>query len=372
MSKQDFMTRQLVAERGHFLELNVDIPSIESTEVGVHRIFSTRTGWPRPRGPLSAAVISALQREPGSLGSTPPIGYVDPLSDDDFGLALYLCYEVHYRGSRVDEWEWDPDLIRFRGDLEQTFALRLREEIGHALPRFPFETPTALDELIRGSAGPSLSSYLSDSGTRQELQEFCIHRSAYQLKEADPHTFCIPRLTGVAKAAMVEIQYDEYGSGDAANMHSALFADTMAALDLDSTYGAYVDVIPGVTLSTVNLVSMFGLHYRWRGASVGHLAVFEMTSVEPMRRYSKALARFGIGPEGRRFYDVHVKADAEHAVIARDRMVAGLVASEPELGPDVLFGAAAVLLLEQRFVDYLLDAWSEGRSSLLKHELGQW
>jgi hypothetical protein len=253
--------------------------------------------------------------------------------------------------------------------MERVFAQRLREEIGHALPRFPFETATALDELIRGSAGPSLSSYLSESGTEEQLKEFCVHRSAYQLKEADPHTFGIPRLTGVAKAAMVEIQYDEYGSGEAANMHSALFANTMAALGLDSTYGAYVDVIPGVTLATVNLVSMFGLNYRWRGALVGHLAVFEMTSVEPMGRYSKALARFGIGPEGRRFYDVHVKIDAEHAVIARDRMVAGLMASEPDLSADVLFGAAAVLLLEQRFVDYLLDAWTEGRSSLLEDVL---
>jgi hypothetical protein len=143
----------------------------------------------------------------------------------------------------------------------------------------------------------------------------------------------------------------------------------MTALELDPSYGAYVDRLPGVTLATVNLVSMFGLHWRWRAALVGHLAVFEMTSVEPMRRYSQALNRFGIGPEGRRFYDVHVQIDSQHAVIARDRMVAGLIAAEPELGPDLLFGAAAVLLLEQRFVDYLLDAWTDEHSSLLVGEM---
>jgi hypothetical protein len=155
-----------------------------------------------------------------------------------------------------------------------------------------------------------------------QLCEFCIHRSAYQLKEADPHTFGIPRLTGEAKAAMVEIQFEEYGSGNAAEMHSVLFGNTMRALNLDSSYGSYVEVLPGATLATVNLVSMFALHRRWRAALVGHLAVFEMTSVEPMARYSRALDRFGIGSEGRRFYDVHVKADERHALIARDRMVA--------------------------------------------------
>jgi hypothetical protein len=124
---------------------------------------------------------------------------------------------------------------------------------------------------------------------------------------------------------MVEIQYEEYGSGDASSMHSVLFGKTMNALGLDSSCGSYVEVLPGATLATVNLVSMFALHQRWRAALVGHLAVFEMTSVEPMGRYSNALARFGIGPEGRRFYDVHVIVDERYALIARDRMVAGLI-----------------------------------------------
>jgi hypothetical protein len=204
-----------------------------------------------------------------------------------------------------------------------------------------------------------------EAGSLGQLQEFCIHRSAYQLKEADPHTFGIPRLWGKAKAAMVEIQYDEYGSGRAAGMHSTLFADTLTALGLDSTYGAYLDKLPGPTLATVNLASMFGLHRRWRAALVGHLAVFEMTSIAPMERYSRTLTRLGIGPGGRRFYDVHVAADARHGAIARDRMVAGLIETEPDLGHDLLFGAAAVLLVEDRFARYLLDAWSAGRSSLI-------
>jgi len=328
--------------------------------------------WPQlpwARGPLSASVISALQGAPGTLGPTPPVSGIDALSDDDFALALYLCYEVHYRAVTDAGWEWDPGLLTFRAELERAFEDRLRDEVEVIQPRFPFEVVSALEELIRAPSGPSLSKYLLESGTLDQLREFCMHRSAYQLKEADPHTFCIPRLTGEAKAAMVEIQYEEYGSGDAAEMHSVLFAKTMNALGLDSSIGSYVEVLPGTTLATVNLVSMFALHQRWRAALVGHLAVFEMTSVEPMGRYSNALARFGIGPEGRRFYDVHVIADERHALIARDRMVAGLIRVEPGLGPDLLFGAAAILMLEQRFATHLLDAWADNRSSLVPRQL---
>jgi hypothetical protein len=316
---------------------------------------------------LSTLVLSAIRRAPGSLGSTPPVIRVDALADDDLQLALYLCYELHYRGlAGADaEWEWDPALLGFRAELERAFLQRLHDEIGPVRRGQLGDVQGALSELVGDGSGPSLSTFLLESGTLVQLQEFCMHRSAYQLKEADPHTFAIPRLSGEAKAAMVEIQHDEYGGGWAADMHSVLFGATMTSLGLDPTYGAYLDRLPGATLATVNLASMFGLHRRWRAALVGHLAVFEMTSVEPMERYSRALARLGIGPEGRRFYDVHVEADVRHAAIALERMVAGLIEAEPYLGADLLFGAAAVLLVEERFARHLLTAWSMGRSSLI-------
>ena len=82
----------------------------------------------------------------------------------------------------------------------------------------------------------------------------------YQLKEADPHTWAIPRLTGRAKAALVEIQADEYGGGRPERMHSALFARTMRGLGLNDSYGGYVDAVPAISLASVNMMSLFGLN----------------------------------------------------------------------------------------------------------------
>jgi hypothetical protein len=280
-------------------------------------------------------------------------------------LALYLCYELHYRGFAgvAEELEWDPHLLSLRAQLERRFEERLLEEVPMAMPAGDIEDEIVV--AIENAAGPSLSSYMSERGTIEEMREFAIHRSAYQLKEADPHTWAIPRLFGEAKAALVAIQIDEYGYGDAAAVHATLFADTMDQLGLDSRYGAYLPCLPGPTLATVNLMSLFGLHRRWRGALVGHFTVFEMTSVVPMGRYAYALTRLGLPASARRFYDVHVVADAEHEVVALRRMAAGLARSEPELRASILFGANAVLRIERAFAEHLLDSWSAGTSSLL-------
>lgn len=319
---------------------------------------------PSPRGPLTEFLLTYLTRPPATLPSAPD-AVDDALYGDDAQLALYLCYELHYRGfAGVDEhWEWEPSLLAFRRQREQEFESRLAEEVGHVTATG--DVAQRLHELLEGGGGPSLSAFMAERGTLAHMREFAVHRSAYQLKEADPHSWALPRLSGPAKAALVEIQADEYGQGVCKDMHAELFALTMRELGLDDTYGAHLDILPGVTLATVNLVSLFGLHRRLRGALVGHLAVFEMTSVEPMGRYSAALRRLGLSSWARLFYDTHVVADAHHQTVAAEQLAGGLVRAEPELAGDVLFGARALMCVEGAFTRMLLDAWASGDTALL-------
>ena len=290
----------------------------------------------------------------------------DALDGEDTHLSLYCCYELSYGGfdGVDDDWEWEPSLLAVRRRLERRFLRGLRENVG-PLPSLTRNTVVeGVRTLLSESDGRSLSTYMLEEGTLRQLQEFAIHRSAYQLKEADPHTWGIPRLGGRAKAALVTIQADEYGSGVPGKSHAELFARTMEVLGLSPRPGLYLDHLPGVTLATTNLISMFGLHRRWRGALVGHLAAFEMTSVVPMGRYAQAVRRLTSSAEAADFYDVHVEADTVHEQLAANSLVAGLVADEPELAADVLFGVAALQLLERRLADHLLRCWASGTDSL--------
>jgi hypothetical protein len=288
---------------------------------------------------------------------------------EDFQLSLYVLYELHYRGFREvdDRWEWHPDLISLRCDLEADFEATLRERLpaGDA-PADPAKLGASIVQLIEADDAPQLSAYMDRHADVEQFREFLIHRSAYQLKEADPHSWAIPRLEGPAKAALVEVQADEYGGGRPDRVHATLFAKAMRALDLDPAYGAYLDRIPAVTLSTVNLMSLCGLHRRLRGAIVGHLAAFETTSPIPNGRYAKGLRRLGLGEDALDFFDEHVEADSVHENIAVYDMAQGLALSEPDLADDILFGVRALLHLDARWAEHVLASWERGATSLLE------
>ncbi|GAA4593219.1 iron-containing redox enzyme family protein [Planotetraspora phitsanulokensis] len=327
---------------------------------------------PTPRGPLTNWLFEELRSPAHELASPPPGRDEGELQDEDLQLALFACYELHYQGfdEVEDRWEWAPSLLAIREMLESHFERALAHLVPAPLTIPPAEVPQALVGLVAAEQGPRLSDFLHRTADIGQFREFAIHRSIYHLKEADPHTWAIPRLRGPAKAALVEIQTDEYGGGRSQRMHSELFRATMRALGLDDSYGAYIDRVPAITLTVGNVMSLFGLHRRHRGALLGHLAAFEMTSSLPNALYSQGLRRLGVDPEARRFYDEHVQADAVHEQIAAHDMCGAFATDDPSATGAILYGAACALTLDRLVAEHLMSQWTEGETSL--RELCEW
>src|SRR4051794_23158653 len=118
---------------------------------------------PSPRGPITDALFAALRRSPGAL---PPLPAPDPAraeADEDLQLALYCCYELHYRGfTGVDErWEWSPSLLAARSALEAPFEAALAE-LAPPQPyeRDPAEMDLALRDVAAEDDGPSVARFV--------------------------------------------------------------------------------------------------------------------------------------------------------------------------------------------------------------------
>lgn len=290
------------------------------------------------------------------------------LHDGDLQLALFMLYALHYGSLQAlsAEHEWNTGLITLRSTLEAQFEHALREVV--ALPDLPLPTRSdvaaALFELTDEPNGGSFGRYFAKQVTLVQASEFLIQRSIYTLREADPHSWAIPRLSGAPKAALVEIQADEYGGGRAERVHATLFAKAMIGAGLSAEYGRYVDLVPAITLTSLNMMSMFGLNRRLLGAIVGHLAAFEMTSSIPNRLYASGFRRLGFDKDVTDYFDEHVEADAVHEQIAGRDLAGTLAESQPELLSDIMFGAAACLTVDGMVGAHMLDCWQNGYSSL--------
>jgi hypothetical protein len=308
---------------------------------------------PTPRGPLTETLFGALRSGDDFFAVLTTLPQAGP---DDAALALWTLHQLHYRGldGVPDDLEWDPQLLRIRATLERELEARLRAR---------FTPPAGLSfvddffDWVAEHDGASLATHVHRDATREQVLELTRIRSIYHLMESDPTVWVLPRLGVRAKAALMELLYDEYGTGDPNRLHHHLFARGMEASGLDASFGAYIDEAPQEILEQNNTMSLFGLHRRLRGAALGHLAAFEATSSLPSRRMVQGLERLGFPQEFVDYYVEHVEADAVHEQVAVRVIGGGLLADEPELEPDLWFGAFTCLDLEDRFARPMLERW---------------
>lgn len=319
------------------------------------------TSIPDPVGPLTHAVVQALTSS-GSRAAldVAAVGDVrDPITDQDLQLALWMLYELHYRGFRdvEDEAEWDPDLLAARLALEAPFEEAVRElvDLPDPVPVTPAEIALELTRQTIATSEPELAAFLARDASSEQFEAYLVERAVYHLRESDAQTLLLARIGGPAKTALGEILYDELGAGRADRLHADLFARGLTDLGLSTDVGAYAAVADATTLASVNLASMFNLHRRLRGAAAGHFAAFEATSSIPCRLIAEGAERLDLPPSVADYYHEHVEADSVHEQVATNDLCGGLVAAEPGLAADIVFGAGACLAVDGLAGEVLLE-----------------
>src|SRR4051812_43373986 len=165
---------------------------------------------PEARGAASSSLFAVFDGTDASAGGRRAVADAvqatvnrsqDVIRDEDLQLTLFCLYELAYGGIEgAPELEWDPVLLGARAEVEAAFEAALRSVV--PLPPLPEPTSdavaAALFDLTAPDTGPSLSRYVAKQATDEQLREFLVQRSIYTLKEADPHSWAIPRLRGRA------------------------------------------------------------------------------------------------------------------------------------------------------------------------------
>jgi hypothetical protein len=324
---------------------------------------------PPPEGPLTEIITRTIVRHPTDhrdrslLESATRIvaaGVDEPLDNLDLQLALDLCYELHYQSFRgVDpEWEWDPQLLEIRFQLETVLVGALSAKA--SLPPDPSGTTVTeqLDATVVPESIDRLNRFVALDCDLPQLRELLIHRSSERLRRSDAFFWSIPRLQGDARDALVEIAQNEEP------LRAQLIAG-MRSLGLDSRAGAYRDLLPATTLAVLNLSSLFGLRRQGRGAMAGQLAMQQTVGARDDRACARAVARLGPDANGSSFW-----VDSPGMATEVRRLVSHLATDEPALAESILFGARAFLLTQAACADWILERWQLNQSSLIEESLG--
>lgn len=187
------------------------------------------------------------------------------------------------------------------------------------------------------------------------MRDLLVAKAPYLGFEADPHTLTLAALEPPLQHVVAEIQAGEYGVGFD-RTHSQIYRGCLDALGV--SYTEAIDAAPTAAFADANLTWLLAHDRRRRGASIGQLCLFELDSVKPCRRYVEAWNEAGLPEGGRRWYDVHVMADAEHEEIIRTRLIAAIERETPWLVDDAAFGAEATWISQQRVALELMQGWS--------------
>jgi hypothetical protein len=283
-----------------------------------------------------------------------------PASDSDLQLALDVCYELHFLSFRgVDpRWEWDSELLELRSAMEAAFLGEIGIELGPAPDVNPDRMAAELRSLRPHPETLELTSWIEQRADLDQLREALIHRSPEALRTPDPYLLSIPRLRRTEWEALDAIETSE-------RPRQELFACALHSFGLDARRGAYRDLLPGETLATLNLLSMFSLRRQARGALAGRLAMRHALVPAEDLAFSRAMRRLGINGDGAAYFEASTAPAAQGAEAATLRLAAALAREEPSLAPDIIFGARAHLLAEKNFAEWLTGKWGAGQSSLL-------
>lgn len=312
-------------------------------------LASAQLPLPSPRGPFTDHVLGHLTGIVPDLPAAPEeVGH----DDADLQQALWLLNVVQVG----DHPAFVPAAVSsiatrtLHWQMEQLFERTVRGSTG---PARTDDLGACLDQILDRPTVDAVSA--ASSIGPGAVRDLLVAKAPYLGFEADPHTLTLAALEPALQHVVAEIQAGEYGVGFD-RTHAQIYRGCLDALGM--TYADAIEAAPTASFADANLTWLFARDRRWRGASVGQLCLFELDSVKPCRRYVEAWNEACLPEGGRRWYDVHVMADAEHEEIIRTRLIATIERETPWLVDDAAFGAEASWISQQRVALELMQGWS--------------
>jgi pyrroloquinoline quinone (PQQ) biosynthesis protein C len=184
-----------------------------------------------------------------------------------------------------------------------------------------------------------LFDFLSDHATYQQLREFIVQETPFDIFFGDILAMMMPGIYGPMKAEFSRNFWDEMGRGDAGQIHRQLRINMMEELDIP--VDIHLTEIGRFCVEELQLANMYfhGVVNRRRlPQAIGMMLATELMVPGRLDRQIAGWRRVGLSEQALHYLLEHTVVDIEHAHGWVEQVAVPLVHIHPELIPEIALG----------------------------------
>ena len=265
----------------------------------------------------------------------------DPRGRRERLLVLQQVYALHLSPVQqlgdLARLQGDPRVAEVKTRLEAEWLAELDDGDELPRPRDPEGVAEALLDIAVRDRLPAAYRWLAKEADWSQVLQFLALEGGPDGGFDDLVALCQVGLSGSAKSELAQNYWDEMGNGDAAEVHTTLHEQLVAALDLQPVPAEHQ---PTEALERSALNGLLATNRWLQPEMVGALGMTELQAGPRCRMVLQAFERLGGAPEEAfPFYRVHAEVDPVHGRDWVEKAVLPLVAECPEWGPRIVRGA---------------------------------
>ncbi|AOE82956.1 iron-containing redox enzyme family protein [Pseudomonas sp. TCU-HL1] len=284
---------------------------------------------------------------------------------DDHALTqLHQCLSLIYR-HEFECTQFDHIDIEARPILSEILSIledaMLQHEIREIGPTNTLDYPAQGTQYVKwlkklisqcpSSVHEFYTEFLSERATAEDLKYYLIQETNLDPRFDDILAFMQVGLPVEQKIELAKNYFDEMGNGQAAEVHSRIFFETLEAVG--ATPHDFSRNMLTNSIASGNLSACLVLSRRHFYKAVGYFGVTEYLAPRRFKHVIKAWKRNNLPVDGAKYHNLHIYIDTEHANGWFNNVVAPLVEQDPRIGEEIAKGALMRINSSARYLDEL-------------------
>ncbi|WP_435613384.1 iron-containing redox enzyme family protein [Streptomyces sp. bgisy159] len=203
------------------------------------------------------------------------------------------------------------------------------------------------------SSHPMYSRHLAKSATTEDIRFLLAQETSLDPRFDDILAVMQVGTKGAEKMEIAANYWDEMGNGDFVEVHTTLFSQCLASIDVDQDYIDRNLLLEAKECG--NISAAIALSRRNYQRAIGYYGVTEFLAPRRFRQLVTAWDRLGLPAEGKIYHDVHIGVDARHAAGWYKNVIGPVVERDPDAGREIALGTCVRLNSSQRYLDRVLE-----------------